>query len=91
MQEHDEPGFGEGAREPLEPVLFHASVAVGHRDRRTRASLPVRLEEPTAEAIAALDLEIYVATLNHQFSITARVGDKKLKAGPGDRATAGYC
>jgi len=53
MQEHDESRFGDGASEALEPV--YTGIAVGCRDRGTRSSLPLRLEEPTAESIAALD------------------------------------
>jgi hypothetical protein len=49
---------------------------VGYRDRGTRSSLPFRLEEPTAESIAALDLEIYVAALDHQSSIVTSLDDK---------------
>jgi len=42
------------------------------------------LEEPTAEAIAALDLEVYVAPLDHHVLRGDDLSTGGVKAGPGD-------
>ena len=65
MEENDESRFGEGTSEALEPVLFHAGIAMGNGDGATPAPLPLGLEKPTSEPIAALDLKRYVAPLDH--------------------------
>jgi hypothetical protein len=76
MEEHHEPGLGEDPGEPFKPVFLHPCIAMGHGDGGMRAHLHLGLEEPTAEAIAALDLEVYVAPLDHQSSIVTRPLDK---------------
>src|SRR6476619_5123495 len=91
MQEHHDPVLSEGPAEPLQPVLLHARIAMGHGDGGMRAHFHLGPEEPTAEAITALNLEVYVAPLDHHVLHSDESCRQGLKAGPGDRAIAGYC
>jgi hypothetical protein len=45
---------------------------MGHGDGGMLARVHLGLEEPAAEAIAALDLEVYVASLDHELLFGSR-------------------
>ncbi len=70
VHEHHETGGRERLSEALQAVLFHTRIAMSHRDSRIPLQRRGGREQPTAQAVTALNLEFNVAWLDHDSFLT---------------------
>jgi hypothetical protein len=65
VHEHRESDIGERLSEAFKSMLFHTGIAVSHGDGRMALEPGCGREQPTAQAVASLNLKFNIAWLDH--------------------------